>query len=101
MTPSIESTIDLGPGFELIKVSQTEDGNRWQIDIGIRRMWPIYWIVDHRPWENFARRKFPVQTFVGKGMNWHRVSDKGNHHTEYTHLLNAIISQFTLLTETD
>jgi len=81
-------------GFDLIKSSE---GSRWRVDLGIRRMWPFSWI-DHRPWEEFARRAYPVKTFIGNGDTWHelRGEDKQYNVIGFTEVLNSIVAREAL-----
>ena len=47
----------------------------WRISLGIRRAWPLCWL-NHRPWERFERRGYPVRTFVGfGGQAWFEIKD--------------------------
>ena len=78
--------------YEVLGVSRAENGTDWRVDVGVRRLWPLY-LFDHRPWEKIPRRCFPVRTFVGRGLAWCEVAGQrylgaGKH----IPVLNAIIS---------
>ncbi len=79
--------------YEVLGVSRSADGENWRVDVGIRRSWPLY-LFDHRPWERFPRKHFPVRTFVGRGLAWFEVVD-GRYFGAGDHVsvLNAIISE--------
>lgn len=87
--------------YEVIGISKTKDGKNWRIDVGIRRAWPLY-LFDHRPWEKIARRHFPVRTFIGRGIAWGEIVE-GQYLGAGKHvpILNAIISDYTITTETE
>lgn len=75
----------------LIEKIDTVEGPMWRVDVGIRRAWPLH-LLDHRPWEKFARRLFPVRTFVGTGMCWHEVVGDNCHMPgKHAEALNALI----------
>lgn len=49
-----------------ITVEEFDGKPAWQVDLAVRRPWPLCWL-DHRPWEKFERRCWPARTFMGFG----------------------------------
>jgi len=81
-----------------IEITKSKDGLlAWRIDLGIKRIWPLSWL-DHRPWESFCRRHYPVKTFIGSGDCWYELrGDKAFGAGRYVAVLNAIVSEEALV----